>query len=60
MAFERREFPGNRRMAILAGVCSVDPHPRTPGHILDALSREKSADPPPQRPVPVGTVIIGC
>lgn len=59
-AFERREFPGNRRMAILAGVYSVDPHPRTPEQILDALFREKSAEPPPKRPVPAGKVIIGC
>jgi hypothetical protein len=59
-AFERREFPGNRKMAILAGVYSVDPHPRTPEQILDALFREKSDEPPPKRPVPVGKVIIGC
>ena len=59
-AFESRAFPGNRKMAILSGIYSVDPHPRTPGQILDALFREKSADPPPKRPVPVGKVIIGC
>ena len=59
-AFERRDFPGNRKMAILAGVYSVDPHPRTPEQILDALFREKSDEPPPKRPVPAGKVVIGC
>jgi len=59
-AFERRDFPGNRRMAVLAGVYSVDPHPRTPEQILGALFREKSDEPPPKRPVPVGKVIIAC
>lgn len=58
--FDRREFPGDRQMAILAGVYSVDPHPRTPEQILDALFREKSSEPPPKRPVPAGKVVVGC
>lgn len=44
--------PGNRRMATLATVYSVDPYVRTPEQVLAALFREDTADAPPQRPRP--------
>lgn len=59
-AFEKRQYPGNRKMAILAGVYSVDRHVRTPTEIVAALFRDKAGEPTPKRPVPVGKVIVGC
>jgi len=50
--FDKRERPGNRRMATLAGVYSVDRHVRTPEDILKALFREESETPKPKRPKP--------
>ena len=44
--FETRERPGNRRMATLGCVYSVDRHVRTAQDILEALFREKRADTP--------------
>jgi hypothetical protein len=44
-AFEtRKQRPGNRRMATLAGVYSVDRYVRTPEQIVAALFREEIAD----------------
>lgn len=50
--FDKRERPGNRRMATLAGVYSVDRHVRTPEDILKALFREEPETPKPKRPKP--------
>jgi hypothetical protein len=58
-AFEKRQHPGNRQMAILAGVYSVDRHPRTATEIVDALFRDAPQQTPPPRPEPVGKVIVG-
>jgi len=47
--------PGNRRMATLAGVYSVDPHVRTPQSVVAALFRDEeapAAGPLPKRPPP--------
>jgi hypothetical protein len=46
--------PGNRRMATLAGVYSVDPHVRTPESVVAALFRDEEAPagPRPKRPPP--------
>jgi hypothetical protein len=49
--FETRERPGNRRMATLGCVYSVDRHVRTAQDILEALFREKRDD-APQAPRP--------
>ena len=57
-AFAEPGRPGNRKMAILAGVYSIDPFPRTAQQILDALFAEKSAVPPTKRPEPCGKTIV--
>ena len=44
---EKPRRPGNRRMATLAGVYSVDRFVRTPEQIVEALFREESESPPP-------------
>jgi hypothetical protein len=52
-AFESRRLrPGNRRMATLAGVYSVDRHVRTPSQIVAALFRDDSPAAPSARPKP--------
>lgn len=52
---EKPQRPGNRRMATLAGVYSVDPYVRAPEEIVEALFREEPgeerSDEPP-RPGP--------
>lgn len=48
---ERPRRPGNRRMATLAGVYSVDRHVRTPEEIVAALFRDVRAE-PEDRPRP--------
>ena len=59
-AFEKRAYPGNRKMATLATVYSVDRFVRTPEQIVDALFRENTEIPKPKRPEPVGKVVVGC
>jgi hypothetical protein len=49
-AFDKKERPGNRRMATLGCVYTVDPYVRTPEQIVAALFRDKSAPQPPDRP----------
>ena len=44
--------PGNRRMASVAAVYSVDPHVRTPEQILAALFSTADAEPPDSSPRP--------
>lgn len=52
-AFETRKLrPGNRRMATLAGVYSVEPHVRTAKEIVAALFRDDIGDRKPDRPRP--------
>lgn len=51
--FDKRERPGNRRMATLGCVYSVDRYVRTPEDIVAALFRETTT-PPPKRPKPCG------
>ena len=56
-AFDEKERPGNRRMATLGCVYTVDRHVRTPEQIVAALFRERHDDPVPQpehRPGPQG------
>ena len=59
---ERPQRPGNRRMATLAAVYSVNKYVRTPQQILDALFREGIeelvADEP--RPEPCHKRVIAC
>ncbi len=49
-AFDKKERPGNRRMATLGCVYTVDPHVRTPEQIVAALFRDDSVPQPPNRP----------
>jgi hypothetical protein len=58
-AFEERERPGNRRMATLGCVYTVDPYPRTAQDILAALFRDTPATPPAPRPEPQGKHLKG-
>jgi hypothetical protein len=46
---EKPQRPGNRRMATLAGVYSVDRFVRTPQQIVEALFREEPESPPAER-----------
>jgi hypothetical protein len=50
--FDEKERPGNRRMATLGCVYTVDRHVRTPEQIVAALFHEKTDTPPPDRPEP--------
>jgi hypothetical protein len=50
-AFDKKERPGNRRMATLGCTYSVDPHVRTPEQIVAALFRDDSVCQPAARPV---------
>jgi hypothetical protein len=49
-AFEDKERPGNRRMATLGCVYSVDPYVRTPEQIVAALFRDATVAQPDHRP----------
>jgi hypothetical protein len=49
-AFEEKERPGNRRMATLGCVYSVDPFVRTPEQIVAALFRDSTIEQPADRP----------
>jgi hypothetical protein len=48
--FEQKERPGNRRMATLGCVYSVDRHVRTPEQIVAALFRDDTVPQPSDRP----------
>jgi hypothetical protein len=50
--FDKRERPGNRRMATLSGVYTVDRHVRTAEDILQTLFRQDRESPKPKRPTP--------
>jgi hypothetical protein len=51
-AFDKAERPGNRRMATLAAVYTIDPHVRTPEQIIAALFRDDTGPRPKDRPQP--------
>jgi hypothetical protein len=52
--FEDKERPGNRRLATLGCVYTVDRLVRTPEQIVAALFRDPTVAPPPSRPQPQG------
>lgn len=49
-AFDEKERPGNRRMATLGCVHTVDPYVRTAEQVVAALFRDRSVSQPPDRP----------
>jgi len=52
---KRGPKPGRKKQAVVGTVYTIDPHPRTPQDIVDALFREPHQDlpqTPPPRPVP--------
>jgi hypothetical protein len=51
-AFDKKERPGNRRMATLGCVYTVDRHVRTPEQIVAALFRDDTVPQPKDRPKP--------
>jgi hypothetical protein len=51
-AFDQLERPGNRRMATLAAVYTIDPYVRTPAQIVAALFRDDRGPRPKDRPQP--------
>jgi len=51
-AFDQAERPGNRRMATLASVYTIDPYVRTPQQIVAALFRDEREPRPKDRPQP--------
>ena len=51
-AFDKAERPGNRRMATLAAVYTIDPYVRTPEQIVAALFRDDTGPRPKDRPQP--------
>ena len=50
--FDTPERPGNRRMATVVSVYSVDPYVRTPQQVVAALFRDKTVPQPEERPAP--------
>jgi hypothetical protein len=52
--FEEKERPGNRRMATLGCVYTVDRHVRSPEQIVAALFRDETVSQPASRPEPHG------
>ncbi len=60
-AFEDQpERPGNRRMATVAAVYSVDRHIRTPEEIVAALFREAPSSSKTKRPEPQFKHVVAC
>lgn len=53
-AFEDKERPGNRRMATLGCVYTVNRHVRTPEQIVAALFRDETVSQPESRPPAMG------
>jgi len=51
-AFDKAERPGNRRMATLAAVYTIDSYVRTPEQIVAALFRDGAGPRPKDRPQP--------
>ena len=59
-AFDKKERPGNRRMATLGCVYTVDPYVRTPEQIVAALFRDRTVSQPEDRPEPCGKRYRAC
>lgn len=59
-AFDKKERPGNRRMATLGCVYTVDPYVRTPEQIVAALFRDRTVAQPENRPEPCGQRYRAC
>ena len=57
---EKLERPGNRRMATLGCVYTVDSYVRTPEQIVAALFRDEKVKQPDDRPEPNGKHYRGC
>jgi hypothetical protein len=57
---EKPERPGNRRMATLGCVYTVDPHVRSPEQIVAALFKDEQDSPQETRPVPKFKYLKGC
>jgi hypothetical protein len=57
---EKLERPGNRRMATLGCVYTVDSYVRTPEQIVAALFRDEGVKQPDDRPEPNGKHYRGC
>jgi hypothetical protein len=57
---EKKERPGNRRMATLACTYTVDPHVRTAEQVVAALLRDDTVQQPPHRPKPCFKRYFGC
>lgn len=53
-AFDKKERPGNRRMATLGGVYTVDRHVRSAEQIVAALFRDDTVEHASERPEPQG------
>jgi hypothetical protein len=51
-AFDKAERPGNRRMATLAAIYTIDRYPRTAEQIVAALFRDDAGARPKDRPEP--------
>ncbi len=59
-AFDKKERPGNRRLATLGCVYTVDRYVRTPEQIVAALFRDKTLPQPLPRPEPCGQRYRAC
>jgi hypothetical protein len=58
-AFDKVERPGNRRMATLAAVYTINPYVRTPEQIVAALFRDDTGPRPKDRPQPQFVAVHG-
>jgi hypothetical protein len=56
---DKPDRPGNRKMATLAGVYTVDPYVRTPEQFVEVLFKDYKEEKPPTRPKPTYKHIIG-
>jgi hypothetical protein len=56
---DKPERPGNRKIATLASVYTVDPFVRDPEQILEALFKDYSDQKPPKRPEPQFKHVVG-
>lgn len=56
---EKPKRPGNRKMATLAGVYTVDPFLRTPEQIVEALFKDYEDEKPPKRPPSMFKHVVG-
>lgn len=57
---EKNQRPGNRRMATLACIYTVDRHVRTPEQIVAALMHDDTVKQPAERPEPCFKRYYGC